>query len=364
MRPPLAIEAPSESEPPIREPMRFFIPRFVVFLFLVLVLTVIGVVGYVLIEGWGFLDALYMTVITLTAVGYEEVHPLSESGRTFTMVLLAGGITGMGVWFALLTALIVELDLRNVFRRRQTMKEIEKMEDHMIVCGAGGTGRQVVTELVDLGHPFVVIEKDPDQAEQVYEIAPDAQVVVADATEDHALEIVARAYHDEGGPDPAGDRPHRHRLEEGRSREPRLLEAVLDFPLPPPPDHPEHDVSQEGDQSQLQGQAHEAHHHPQGPQEELQEHQADHSGHGPLRERFHRSLPSDPCDFLPPRPTDRSPFRFTTSHPAMDTLAPTTSVWNVEPFSPETSPRTPGGAAERRRGAGPRGPPRRVEPLA
>ncbi len=188
MHPPLTAGAASESEHPIREPMRFFIPRFVAVLLLYFFLTAVGVVGYARIEGWGVWDSLYMTVITLTAVGYAEVNPLSEAGRGFTMVLLGAGITSMGIWFALLTALIVELDLRDVFRRRQTMKEIEKMDDHVIVCGAGGTGRQVVTELVDLGQPFVVIERDPDQAEQIYEIAPDAQVVVADATEDQALE--------------------------------------------------------------------------------------------------------------------------------------------------------------------------------
>ncbi len=80
--------------------MGVFIPRFLGALAYLLGLTVIGVVGYTAIEGWRVAEALYMTVITITAVGYSEVYPLSELGRSFTMVLLAAGITGIGVWFA------------------------------------------------------------------------------------------------------------------------------------------------------------------------------------------------------------------------------------------------------------------------
>ena len=89
------------------------------------VLSAFGTAGYVVLEGWSFRDAIYMTVITLTAVGYEEVRPLTSTGRTFTMILLGGGITWMGIWFALITSLLVELDLTHVFGRRRMKRDIE-----------------------------------------------------------------------------------------------------------------------------------------------------------------------------------------------------------------------------------------------
>ena len=79
-----------------------FLAAAVLFVFLV----VVGAVGYMSIEGWRPLDAVYMTVITLTAVGYSEIYPLSTDGRVFTIGLLAAGITWMGAWFALLTSFL------------------------------------------------------------------------------------------------------------------------------------------------------------------------------------------------------------------------------------------------------------------
>ncbi len=87
--------------------MRVFIPRFLGAIAYLVVLTVVGTVGYVAIEGWPWQEALYMTVITVTAVGFREVQPLSGLGQDFTMGLLAAGITGVGVWFALITSFIV-----------------------------------------------------------------------------------------------------------------------------------------------------------------------------------------------------------------------------------------------------------------
>ncbi len=140
--------------------MGVFIPRFLGALAYLLGVTVIGVIGYTTIEGWRVGEALYMTVITITAVGYSEVRPLSEVGRSFTMVLLAAGITGVGVWFALITSFIVEFDLTDVTRRRRSMRMLEQLTDHFLLCGVGRTGRQVMEELLSLGQDFVVIERD------------------------------------------------------------------------------------------------------------------------------------------------------------------------------------------------------------
>ena len=90
-----------------------------------------------------------MTVITVTAVGFQEVRALSEPGRDFTMVLLAGGITRVGVWCALITSFIVEFDLSHVRRKRWRARMLERLDGHVILCGAGRTGRQVMEELVE-----------------------------------------------------------------------------------------------------------------------------------------------------------------------------------------------------------------------
>jgi voltage-gated potassium channel len=168
--------------------MRTFTVRFAAAAAYCGALTVIGTVGYRVIEEWSLLDALYMTAITLTSVGYEEVHPLSEVGQIFTMFLLVGGITGIGIWFALITAFIVEIDLTDLLRRRRNERELVRMNDHVVVCGAGRTGRQVIEELVATGQPFVVIERDRRIVEELYEVLPEGLVITGDATLDHNLE--------------------------------------------------------------------------------------------------------------------------------------------------------------------------------
>jgi voltage-gated potassium channel len=174
--------------------MRTFPVRFAATLAFFGALTVFGTIGYRVIEGWSLLDALYMTAITLTSVGYEEVHPLSETGQGFTMFLLVGGITGIGIWFALITAFIVEIDLTDLLRRRKSEKELVRMDDHVVICGAGRTGRQVIEELVAAGQPFVVIERERSTIEELYRALPEALVIAGDATLDHNL-VEARVAH-------------------------------------------------------------------------------------------------------------------------------------------------------------------------
>jgi voltage-gated potassium channel len=168
--------------------MRVYINRFLGAAAFSAIVLLLGTFGYMGIEGWNALDSFYMTVITLTAVGYQEVHPLSASGRIFTAFILAGGITGLGLWFAFLTSFIVELDLANVFRNRQILKKIKKMKNHVIVCGAGRTGSQVIEELLAAGEVFVVIERDLKLVEKLMDQIPDLLVIEGDATIDHFLE--------------------------------------------------------------------------------------------------------------------------------------------------------------------------------
>jgi voltage-gated potassium channel len=152
------------------------------------VCMVFGTVGYMLIEDQPWQESLYMTVITLTAVGYDEVWPLSGLGRAFSGLILALGITGLGLWFAFLTSFIVELDLQNVFLRRRTLREVKKMDKHIVVCGSGRTGKQVVEELLVAGEKFVVLERDSEKVEELRELLPDILIIEGDATVDHFLE--------------------------------------------------------------------------------------------------------------------------------------------------------------------------------
>lgn len=167
--------------------MHVFVRRFVMALIAMAVLNVFGTIGYVVVEGWSVADGLYMSIITLTAVGYQEVRPLTQAGRTFTMGLLLAGITWMGVWFALITSFIVELDLRQVFRRRRLMAQLEQLQDHVIVCGTGRTGRQVIHELESMDAEWAAIERSGNRAEELREEYPDGAIVEGDATQDDSL---------------------------------------------------------------------------------------------------------------------------------------------------------------------------------
>ena len=166
---------------------RAFKTRFIWIMVLLGILVVLGTAGYMAVEGWNFSDSLYMTVITLTAVGYSEVHPLTQAGRVLTMLFLALGITWIGLWFALLTAFLVELDLTHVLRRRRLMKDLQTLRNHIVVCGAGRIGRQVVQELEAVKAPWVIIEQDPDRVEAMRQEYPDGLFLVADATRDGPL---------------------------------------------------------------------------------------------------------------------------------------------------------------------------------
>lgn len=161
--------------------------RFLGMIVAALAVVAIGTVGFMQIPEYDFSDSLYMTVISITAVGYEEVHELRTGGRVLVGFLIAGGVTLLGVWFALLTSLLVELDLSHVFLTRRTMNKIENLKDHIIVCGAGRTGRQVALELEAAGKPYVIIEKDPAAVDAVREQFPDVLVHEADATTDETL---------------------------------------------------------------------------------------------------------------------------------------------------------------------------------
>lgn len=131
----------------------------------IIVIMMAGTVGFHIIEDWSWLDSLYMTLITLTTVGYGEVHPLSSSGRIFVIFILAIGFIAVGSTLALLTETLLAFEMGTYFSRRRMEKEIAQLKNHFIICGAGRVGRSVANEFRAYSVPFVIVEKDQAQAQ-------------------------------------------------------------------------------------------------------------------------------------------------------------------------------------------------------
>lgn len=142
---------------------------------------------------WAWADCVYMTVITVTTVGFGETLEGMDKvpyARGFTMTLLVFG-TGVLVYFAsTITAFVVEGELKNVLSAQRNRKRIKKMKDHFIVCGAGTTGRHIIKELITTGRPVVAIDINEAELKEIAEAFPKAEFsfVVGDATDDEILE--------------------------------------------------------------------------------------------------------------------------------------------------------------------------------
>jgi voltage-gated potassium channel len=125
-----------------------------------LLLTAAGTVGFHLIERWSWFDSFYMVVITLSTVGYQEIHPLSHGGRVFNIVLIIAGVSLVFCIIAALAQALLEFELFKVFGRRRMEREVANLRDHYIICGAGRVGASVARELARKPCPFVVVESD------------------------------------------------------------------------------------------------------------------------------------------------------------------------------------------------------------
>ena len=126
------------------------------------IIIVTGAIGYMLIQGWSFIDAIYMTIITITTVGYSEVHPLSESGRIFSIFLIVGGVGGALYSLTAIVSYLIEGEFGITLGRRQMKNRIAKLKDHFILCGYGRVGQEIAHVFSEEGIPFVAIDNDQD----------------------------------------------------------------------------------------------------------------------------------------------------------------------------------------------------------
>ena len=158
---------------------------FLASLLLVLCLS-IGTLGYYLIEDFELLNAFYMAVITLSTVGFTEVHELSDTGRLFTAfyILLNLGILAYAV--SLLTGFILEGKLKSIYKTYMTDLKINKLKNHVIVCGYGRNGKEACHELRRSNRPYVMIEKDQEILEE-FKSNFESPILIGNATSDHTL---------------------------------------------------------------------------------------------------------------------------------------------------------------------------------
>lgn len=145
-------------------------------------IVVVGTLFYFYFEGWGLLDAVYMTITTITTVGYKEVHPLSVIGRIATLILIIVGVGTLFYTAGSILEFVIEGHFLNILERRRMKGRIEKLKDHYIVCGFGRVGREVAKELSANAAQFVIVEK----SEEALKTCP-YSYVEGNAVEDEVL---------------------------------------------------------------------------------------------------------------------------------------------------------------------------------
>jgi voltage-gated potassium channel len=143
-----------------------------------------GTAGFHFIEGWPWFDGVYMVVTTLTTIGYQETHPLSHAGRVFNVGVIVAGVSLVFLAIGALTQALLEFELLSFFGRRKMEREIGRLTDHYIICGAGRVGRSAARELARRPAPFVIIEANEAKA-ALY--SQQWLVLVGDSTKEQTL---------------------------------------------------------------------------------------------------------------------------------------------------------------------------------
>ena len=168
--------------------MNRFVRRFVLTALAVVLTLAFGTIGFVVIEGFSVFDGFYMTLTTMTTVGYAEIHPLSHAGRVFNSFVIIFGVSTIFISIGAVTQTVIELEFGDVLNRRRSKRMIEQLKDHFIICGYGRVGRGAAEELLHAGAPFVVVDSSPERIERA--MMSGMLAVAADATRDDTLRQV------------------------------------------------------------------------------------------------------------------------------------------------------------------------------
>ena len=167
-------------------------------LFILASIIALGAIGYAFIEGWSFFDSLYMTVITITTVGYNEIHPLSTGGRLFSIFLIVGGVGGALYTLTGIIQYMAEGSIITNWGRRRMKNRIAQLKEHFIICGFGRVGEEVASIFKEEDVPFIVIDNRPEciaRAEQAGYLSLEGDAthddVLKEAGIEHARGLVA-----------------------------------------------------------------------------------------------------------------------------------------------------------------------------
>ncbi len=163
---------------------RLFRSKIILALFMVFLVLFLGVIGYRFITGYTWLDSLYMTIITVTTVGFMEVHPLDETGKIFTIILIVTSVFIIGLAISVITEYVLSRNSLERLKKKKVKAMIDKMEQHVIVCGFGRNGKQAAERLRAYKQPFVIVEMDKEVIERYDD---DFVFIEGDANEDETL---------------------------------------------------------------------------------------------------------------------------------------------------------------------------------
>lgn len=165
--------------------LQLFKSKIYVAIFLVAMLLMIGVMGFKFISGYSWIDAIYMTVITITTVGFGEVQPLDAFSKIFTVFLILASVVIVGFAISIITEFILSKNNIEELKRKRMQKKIDSFKNHIIICGYGRNGKQAAKKLLAYNKPFVVIEKDKEIADK--NMSEEVPFIVGNANEDEIL---------------------------------------------------------------------------------------------------------------------------------------------------------------------------------
>jgi voltage-gated potassium channel len=165
--------------------IKLFRSKIYTAIILLILVLCIGVFGYRFVSDYSWVDAVYMTVITITTVGYGEVNPLDTEAKIFTIFLILSSVVIVGYAISIITEYILSKNNFEDIKQRKMQKKIDAMTNHIIICGYGRNGKQAAKKLLAYKKPFVIVERDKEIIEKFQE--DDIPFVFGNANEDETL---------------------------------------------------------------------------------------------------------------------------------------------------------------------------------